>query len=90
MMSSVVAVVKKVRRNDEDNDEYNPMKMLKTSIASKVQVRYQKLSNKFIFISFVLRYHEFEASDLFSEELQETIMLNVLILSSGSSAQVIN
>ena len=54
MMSSVVAVVKKVRRNDEDNDEYNPMKMLKTSIASKVQVRYQKLSNKFIFISFVL------------------------------------
>lgn len=90
MMSSVVAVVKKVRRNDEDNDEYNPMKMLKTSIASKVQVRYQKLSNKFIFISFVLRYHEFEASDLISEELQETIMLNVLILSSGSSAQVIN
>lgn len=89
-MSSVVAVVKKVRRNDEDNDEYNPMKMLKTSIASKVQVRYQKLSNKFIFISFVLRYHEFEASDLISEELQETIMLNVLILSSGSSAQVIN
>lgn len=90
MMSSVIAVVKKVRRNDEDNDEYNPMKMLKTSIASKVQVRYQKLSNKFIFISFVLRYHEFEASDLFSEELQGTIMLNVLILSSGSSAQVIN
>ena len=89
-MSSVVAVVKKVRRNDEDNDEYNPMKMLKTSIASKVQVRYQKLSNKFIFISFVLRYHGFEASDLISEELQETIMLNVLILSSGSSAQVIN
>ena len=66
------------------------MKMIKTSIASKVQVRYQKLSNKFIFISFVLRYHEFEASDLISEELQETIMLNVLILSSGSSAQVIN
>ena len=38
MMSSVGAVV-----NHESDDEYNPIRMLKTSIASTVQVRYLQL-----------------------------------------------
>ena len=53
MMSSVGAVV-----NHESDDEYNPIRMLKTSIASTVQVRYfQLLFHTPVFFKIVVEQH---------------------------------